>query len=792
MDIDVVETPEVELAELLSVMTRDYVDELKQNEKDIIGVVKALGGCPNRYRRERRAALRAVVSEIYSPPRVTAAAKLLPELKIIPGFALDLTTADSDGKHWDFDDKVMRDRAMQRVRDEKPLLLVGSPMCTAFSTWQRVNNAFRDPVVVAGEMARAKKHLEFCVELYREQARGGRYFLHEHPAYASSWQTGIIEGMMKEDGVLRVTADQCLYGSETEDGSPIKKPTSFMTNAPELARELRDRCTGKNGACSRPEGGTHAQCRGKTARLAAIYHFKLCRAILVGFRRQLTADGICKSGFIGMLEAQQEKTEVPPLMPCLNVGYGDSLLEVRVDGTPIYRDDLTGQVLDSKLVMEARKKELDFFEAKQVWKIKAFEEARRRTGKPPITVRWVDVNKGDDINPNVRSRLVARQIRQPGEEAIFAPTPPLESLRTILSLAATDIVGRARHDRDPKSNKRTQISAIDISRAYFNASMEEGSEPTYVCLPPEHPEQAKGNCGLLLKHMYGTRAAADGWQQEYSGFMRKVGFEQGEASPCIFVHKSRGIAVSVHGDDFTSTGPKDELDWLEGQLESRYELRKGPRLGPGVDDAKELTVLNRVLRYTPQGFEYEADPRQAEKLLEGLRLDDGCNSVAQPGSKPLLEQLEKDVPLADGSHTEFRGLAARANYLSADRIDLIFSAKEICRFMSCPTEVSMLGLKKMGRYLLGHKRLVYTYPWQEADTIEVYSDTDWSGCPRTRRSTSGGCVMIGKHVIRTWSSTQPSVTLSSGEAEFYGLVKAAGAGLGHQSIMRDFGLQVPV
>ena len=52
--------------------------------------------------------------------------------------------------------------------------------------------------------------------------------------------------------------------------------------------------------------------------------------------------------------------------------------------------------------------------------------------------------------------------------------------------------------------------------------------------------------------------------------------------------------------------------------------------------------------------------------------------------------------------------------------------------------------------------------------------------------------MIGQHVIRTWSSTQPSVTLSSGEAEFYGLVKAAGAGLGHQSIMRDFGLSVPV
>ena len=33
--------------------------------------------------------------------------------------------------------------------------------------------------------------------------------------------------------------------------------------------------------------------------------------------------------------------------------------------------------------------------------------------------------------------------------------------------------------------------------------------------------------------------------------------------------------------------------------------------------------------------------------------------------------------------------------------------------------------------------------------------------------------------------------MSSGEAEFYGLVKSAGAGLGHQSIMKDFGYDTP-
>ena len=119
--------------------------------------------------------------------------------------------------------------------------------------------------------------------------------------------------------------------------------------------------------------------------------------------------------------------------------------------------------------------------------------------------------------------------------------------------------------------------------------------------------------GLLLRHMYGTRAAADGWQQEYARtLMEELGFQQGSASPCVFVHKERRRTCSVHGDDFTTAGPKDQLDWFERSLESHYELKRGGRLGPGPSDDKEATVLNRVVRWSEQGLEYEADPRQVE------------------------------------------------------------------------------------------------------------------------------------------------------------------------------------
>ena len=64
-------------------------------------------------------------------------------------------------------------------------------MCTVFSTWQGISNKIGSPVTVAVELRRAKEHFEFCVELYREQAKAGRYFVQEHPAYASSWQTDL-------------------------------------------------------------------------------------------------------------------------------------------------------------------------------------------------------------------------------------------------------------------------------------------------------------------------------------------------------------------------------------------------------------------------------------------------------------------------------------------------------------------------------------------------------------------------------------------------------------------------
>ena len=109
------------------------------------------------------------MSEIYSPPRVSAVAKLCPSYGILPGFALDLTTTGSTGRHWDFDEEEMRSRVWSKIEEEQPMLLIGTPMCMAFSAGQHINNSKRDHKVTSKEYARGLSHLKVCCEFYEYQ-----------------------------------------------------------------------------------------------------------------------------------------------------------------------------------------------------------------------------------------------------------------------------------------------------------------------------------------------------------------------------------------------------------------------------------------------------------------------------------------------------------------------------------------------------------------------------------------------------------------------------------------------
>ena len=112
------------------------------------------------------------------------------------------------------------------------------------------------------------------------------------------------------------------------------------------------------------------------------------------------------------------------------------------DPTDVYFDEKTGHELDAKLVQEARREELDFMSKIGLFKEATVEECIEHTGKPPISTKWVDVNKGSAEVPEVRCRLVARDFKPKGERDradLFAAMPPLEAKKLRFRLATVTL-----------------------------------------------------------------------------------------------------------------------------------------------------------------------------------------------------------------------------------------------------------------------------------------------------------------------------------------------------------------
>ena len=109
------------------------------------------------------------------------------------------------------------------------------------------------PDRVRAILAKARMHLNFACSLYEEQVKSGRFFIHEHPALATSWEEPAVKRVKKLANVQVSRVDACQYGmTGTYHGEdlPVKKPTRWMTNMKGVTEVLHRMCSGRNGLCS--------------------------------------------------------------------------------------------------------------------------------------------------------------------------------------------------------------------------------------------------------------------------------------------------------------------------------------------------------------------------------------------------------------------------------------------------------------------------------------------------------------------------------------------------------------
>jgi hypothetical protein len=98
------------------------------------------------------------------------------------------------------------------------------------------------------------------------------------------------------------------------------------------------------------------------------------------------------------------------------------------------------------------------------------------------------------------------------------------------------------------------------------------------------------------------------------------------------------------------------------------------------------------------------------------------------------------------------------------RPDISYAVGELARFMAAPTSVHWQAAKGLLRYLAGTAAFGLVFGGGEG--LVGYTDADYAGCPDTRRSTGGYLFMMGGAAISWSAKRQPTVSLSTVEAEY--------------------------
>jgi len=314
-----------------------------------------------------------------------------------------------------------------------------------------------------------------------------------------------------------------------------------------------------------------------------------------------------------------------------------------------------------------------------------------------------------------------------------------------------------------------EIEQMDVKTAFLYGLL---NEDVYVH-QAEGFEDGSNRVYKLNKALYGLKQAPRVWYHTLSTFLCAQGFHAIDADSSVF---SNGLLfVAVYVDDLLIVGPKmKEINNLKTALTTKFSMTN---LGPvayylGMSVTRDRG--NRILRLNQRSY-----------LEEAIRAANMWDKPAQltPMSTERLE------PAPDGYisnfTTEYQTYVGTLMYsMLGTRPDIAYSVACVSRYASNPTPAHMQAVKRIFSYLKGSLDLELTYRGDLADLVG-YSDSDWGGDPSTFRSTSGFVFNIGSGAISWSSKRQPTVALSTVEAEYGAQTQASKEAIWLRQLLRN-------
>ena len=411
-------------------------------------------------------------------------------------------------------------------------------------------------------------------------------------------------------------------------------------------------------------------------------------------------------------------------------------------------------------------------ELKSIVANKVYSLTELPPGRKAIGCKWVfKIKRGADGSiERYKARLVAKGFSQ--TEGVdfsetYAPVAKFNSIRALLAIAAAE---------------GYTVQQMDVKTAFLNGELE---EEIYMQQPEGTAKPGEEHLVWRLhRALYGLKQAPRVWYRRLDQQLTEMGFERCDADYSVYVHHGQHVILVVYVDDLIITGPDEPVFATKAKLAEVFDM---------TDLGDVHWLLGMEISRDRAGIHISQE-RYIRELLERFGMND-----CKPASTPMqvgLPLTDNMSPTTDKQRNEmavvpYRSAVGSLMYaMVATRPDIAAAVSAVSRYMGNPGPEHWTAVKRIMRYLKGTAAWVLTLGSDVPLQLVGYCDADWGGGDLDgRRSTTGYVFSLGSGSIVWSSKRQPTVALSTTEAEYMATTNAAREAVWLRRLLGELGYE---
>lgn len=400
----------------------------------------------------------------------------------------------------------------------------------------------------------------------------------------------------------------------------------------------------------------------------------------------------------------------------------------------------------------AMKEEIDALIENNTWELTELP-----FNKQAIKSKWVFKIKynPDGTISKYKARLVVKGCSQKqgiDYQETFSPVVRYSTLRFLIALAV---------------KLALKIDQMDAVSAFLQGEL---SDEIYLFQPEEFDDGSKKVC-RLKKGIYGLKQASRVWNKKLDGVIKNLGLIKSKVDPCIY-YKIDGkviLIIAVYVDD---------LLILYDDHHYNNKIKQKLKLNFKMKDLGEAShcLGMKIIRDEVHKTISLSQSQYIKQILQRFNMEN-CNPITTPVdtnqklSKSMSPKNEKEKE--EMSNVPYQEAVGCLLYLAqCTRPDIAYAVNSVSRYNSDPGKAHWVAVKRIFRYLKATINLRLEFANNKNANIIGFSDADWASDVDRRRSCTGYVFTLQGGAISWNSKRQPTVALSSTEAEYMALASA--------------------